>query len=101
MDGGKYLYGGSIAFFIASLFNAILVIMKETDESIYEWLKNTFGHHWIGHGILTLLIFFIILGLTHIGMKEVDISDKYSLINILLVAGVFLSFILILGFFLI
>ena len=102
MGGGKYVFGGSIAYFIGSLFNAFLVVAKETNEGIYEWLKGTFGHHWIGHGILTLLVFFIVFGLA-ISMYrgEASIEDKYGLINGLVVAATILSFIIILGFFLV
>ncbi len=26
----------------------------------YNWLKTTFGHHWLGQGILTLLVFVLV-----------------------------------------
>ncbi len=100
MEKVKYVLGGSIAYFIGSIFNAILVVWKETDESIYNWLKNTFGHHWIGHGIITLLVFFIILGLSIAGIREGgSVEEKSGLVNILVIVGTLLSFIIILGFF--
>jgi len=34
--------------------------MKETNAGIKSWLKTTFGHHWIGHGILTILVFVLV-----------------------------------------
>lgn len=30
MKGGKLVFGGAIGYFVASLFNAVLVVLKET-----------------------------------------------------------------------
>lgn len=59
MENVRLLVGGAIGYFVGSLFNSFLVIAKESDETVYRWLANVFGHHWIGHGILTLLFFII------------------------------------------
>ena len=102
MENIRLLVGGAIGFFIGSLFSSILVIAKETDEAVYEWLANTFGHHWIGHGILTLIVFFIFTligaGLYH----GTELSDKLeNKLIALIILGVVLSVVLIAGFFLI
>lgn len=99
MMGSRILYSGSIAYFIGSIFNAILVILKETNEGVHEWLVSVFGHHWVGHGILTLLVFFIFFGIIYGLMKEGSGEDKYTTISLLIVLGTLLSFIIIIGFF--
>ena len=101
MEKAKYVIGGSIAYLIGSLFSAILVVWKETNESVYNWLKDTFGHHWIGHGILTLLIFFIVFAISSAAYKVDSMENKHNLVNALVVIATILSFIIILGFFLI
>ncbi|MFA5072604.1 MAG: hypothetical protein WC539_01695 [Nitrospirota bacterium] len=51
--------GLGMAFFIASLFNALLIIVKENNPALKEWMQSLFGHHWTTHGIF-VIIFFII-----------------------------------------
>jgi hypothetical protein len=34
-----------VGFAASSLFNALLVIIKETNKPVKSWLASTFGHH--------------------------------------------------------
>ena len=103
MEGNpKLAFSATISYAITALFNAILVVVKENKSTgVYDWLKNTFGHHWIGHGIVTLIVFIVI---TIIGMfvfKKEEIDDKtanlmvilifvFTLISVAIIAGFFL-----------
>lgn len=45
------------ALVAAVLFNAVLVIVKETNPSIMALMSDLTGHHWISHGLMVLLVF--------------------------------------------
>ena len=96
----KLAFGATIGYAITAIFNAILVVLKETYEGIHDWLANVFGHHWIGHGILTLLVFVIF---TIIGMfiyKGEEFNEKTSnLMIMIIVVSTLLSVLIIAGFF--
>jgi hypothetical protein len=59
---GKYTKSFGLSFAITSVFSALLVVLKETNEdTVLAWMAAATGHHWITHGILNLVLF-IILG---------------------------------------
>jgi len=102
MEGNaKLAFSSTISYAITVLFNAILVVLKEENKGIHDWLKNTFGHHWVGHGILTIIVFIVI---TIIGMyifKKEELDEKttnmlviiiflFTLISVAIIAGYFL-----------
>ncbi len=86
-----------LAFFIASLYSAVLVVLKEENRAIFNFLKNTFGHHWIGHGITTLIIFAIFVyifratGLTLTEEKLILTLWLAILINLVIIGGFMLQ----------
>src|SRR3979490_2439733 len=41
---------------LTNLFNALLVIVKETNETVLALMKAT-GHHWVAHGVLDIMVF--------------------------------------------
>ncbi len=102
MRGVKLLVGGTFGYFIAALFNSILVVIKETDEQVHDWLANVFGHRWLGHGILTLIVFIvftIVFSNVYRGTKLSEgLANKLVMIVIL---GTLLSIAIIAGFFII
>ena len=57
MQEGKLLTTLAVGLVVAILFTSILVVVKEENPGVKDWLKATFSHHWIGHGILTLAVF--------------------------------------------
>lgn len=47
---------------LTSLFNALLVVVKETNEhTVLAWMKAA-GNHWITQGVLDIIVF-VALGL--------------------------------------
>jgi protein-S-isoprenylcysteine O-methyltransferase Ste14 len=47
---------------LTSIFNALLVVIKETNEhTVLEWMKAS-GHHWVTQGVLDIIVF-VALGL--------------------------------------
>jgi hypothetical protein len=58
---GTYTASFGISLGLASLFNALLVIIKETNETtVLAWMKAA-GHHWVTQGVLDFVVF-IVLG---------------------------------------
>jgi len=99
---GQYTKSFGLSFAIASLFNALLVIVKEGNEdTVLEWMKAATGHHWITHGILNLIVF-IVLGWALARVNDgqgVNIAGRTLVMTI--VAALVISWLIIAGFFLI
>ena len=99
---GKYTKSFGLSFAIASLFNALLVIVKEGNEdTVLAWMKAATGHHWVTHGILNLLVF-LVVGWSLSRMNDgqgVTITSKALVMTI--VAALVISWLIIAGFFLI
>ena len=99
---GTYTKSFGISFAIASLFNALLVIVKEGNEdTVLAWMAAATGHHWVTHGILDLIVF-LVVGWSLSRMNEgqgVTITSKALVTTI--VASLAISWLIIVGFFLI
>ena len=60
-DVGDYPASFGISIGITSIFNALLVVAKETNpHTILAWM-NAAGNHWVTQSILDLVIF-VVLG---------------------------------------
>ena len=64
----KYSAGFGVSFLITSLINTLLVIIKEKNAAVLAAMKSATGHHWITHGVLVLILIFI-LGFIFSGAK--------------------------------
>ena len=58
--GLKIIYSTAIGAIAVVIFITFITINAELYLPIKDWLKNTFSHHWIGKGILSLAIFMIV-----------------------------------------
>jgi len=45
------------AYAYTAIFNAILVLFKETFPVVHDVMASL-GHHWVTHGVFDLLVFF-------------------------------------------
>ena len=63
-DVGNYAAAFGVSLGIASLFNAFLFVLKETNpDTVLAWMKmNGAANHWVTQSILDLVIF-VALGL--------------------------------------
>ena len=52
-------FGLSLA--LCAVLNALLVMAKERNKSVADWMQKITGHHWISH-VLIILILFVIFG---------------------------------------
>ena len=93
----KFSVGLGVSFLIASIFNGLLIVAKESYAPLKNWMKSLSGHHWITHGIFVIVLF-IVLG--YIFSK----TDMYKKINAdktsgVVIAGTVLGGLIIVGFF--
>ncbi|MEB3755878.1 MAG: hypothetical protein GSR79_03355 [Desulfurococcales archaeon] len=98
----RVLVGSVIGYTTAALFNSVLFVLKESYEGVYLWLKDTFGHHWVGHGIVTLAVFIIVslIGMSLFKGEELE-DNLASKMIASVVTSTILSLLIIMGFLLI
>jgi len=93
----KFSVGFGVSFLIASIFNGLLVVTKESYAPLKIWMKSISGHHWITHGIFVIVLFIVfgyVFSMTDMN-KKID-ADKTS---VLIIVGAVLGGLIIVGFF--
>ncbi len=66
----KYTSGFGLSLIVMLIFNALLVVVKET-TGLLKAMAGVTGHHWTTHGIVVVALFFI-LGFIFSGMQPQD-----------------------------
>jgi hypothetical protein len=56
----SFIPGFGLSFLVVSIINAILVIMKESNEGLKKWMAGLLGHHWVTHGAFIIILFFVL-----------------------------------------
>ena len=64
----KYAAGFGLSLIITSLLNAVILLVKETNDAVMKAMKAALGHHWTTHGV-TVIIVFVLLGFIFSNMK--------------------------------
>lgn len=49
--------GYGISYSITAIFSALLVVLKESSETVHGLMVALTGHHWVTHGVLNLILF--------------------------------------------
>src|SRR5689334_20889935 len=52
--------GFSAAAAITLAFNALLTIVKDASEPLHDFMQKLMGHHWTTHGVVVLVVFFVL-----------------------------------------
>ncbi len=100
LEGGKALSASMIlATIIITFINGPLTIIKELSP-LKDSLIAAFGHHWVGHGVILLILFLVLTGLFYPYYNGRDIETR-SLTKMAIVLIIAIAFMLIatLGFF--
>jgi hypothetical protein len=102
MEIGKFGRSFGVSFAITSLFSALLVVLKETNEkTVLAWMKAATPHHWITHTLLDLIIF-VVLGVVLAKANDGQgIKISPDRLNSFIVGSFVISGILIAGFYLV
>ena len=90
-----------ISLVVASIANALLVAAKEKSPKVLAFMKGLTGHHWITHCTFIILLFLVLGWLLSRAKGGEGIRMSSGSLNITVVAGVTLSALIIVGFYLI
>jgi hypothetical protein len=93
----KLSVGFGISFLVASIFNGLLIVVKENYAPLKGWMASLSGHHWTTHGIF-IIVFFILLGYI---LSKTDLARKIDANKTsgMVMAGTALGGLIIIGFF--
>ena len=90
-----------ISLVVASIANALLVAAKEKSPKVLAFMKGLTGHHWITHCTFIILLFLVLGWILSRANGGEGIRMSSGSLNITVVAGVTLSALIIVGFYLI
>jgi len=78
------------------VFLVLITVVADLIPTLKDWLKSSFYHHWIGKGVLAILIFFVIQGLMAIYSRgkntKKNIIENLWILNLVSIFGVFAMF---------
>jgi len=94
----KYSAGFGLSLIVTTLLNAVILLAKELNASIMSAMKSAMGHHWTTHGVILIIVFFV-LGFIFSGMKLGTKIDSQKMTKYIIWA-VIISGIITAGFFL-
>jgi hypothetical protein len=97
-NNGKYIAGFGLSFLIVSIASSLLVILKEDNEALKNWMNGLLGRHWITHGAFVIFLF-LILGFVFSGIR-LGKNWKEQRLMTLIIAGTILGGLILGGFFL-
>jgi len=62
----------------AALITTIAILVMTVGSELYDplkaWLAATFGHHWIGKGVLSIVIFVVVIALSYPRLTKAERS---------------------------
>ncbi len=79
---------------VTAILIAILTIYSELDSGFKSLLAGTFGHHWVGKGIISLIVFVLLsLILNAVLKKDEDWAKITFIITILSGLAIFIFYV--------
>jgi hypothetical protein len=96
----KYTASFGLSVAICSILNALLVIAKEKSPGVQAGLKKFAGHHWTGHSIIIISLFFLIGLLFPLLNRGRGAVLSAKTLTRVAVSGIILSALIIIGFYL-
>lgn len=92
----RYTASFGLSLGVTSVFSALLVVIKETNEdTVLAWMKSL-GHHWVTHGVLDIIVF-VALGIILAGMGE-KWRDRPGQVAAVAIGGIVIGGLIIAGF---
>ena len=49
-----------VSFVIVNVLSAVLVVVKERNTLIHDWMAALTGHHWITHAVLVIAAYAVV-----------------------------------------
>ncbi len=84
-----------VSYAITSVFSALLVVLKESNETVFNGLVAITGHHWVTQGLLNVVVF-VALGLV---LRSRDMTMTGNALVATVIGATILSGLIIAGFF--
>lgn len=86
----KIINSFAIAAVVAIVFVTTATIIAELYTPFKDWLKNTFYHHWMGKGIIAIVIFYAIgfIGIIKASDSEDVVTRMLKIVFWVAVVGV-------------
>jgi hypothetical protein len=97
----KYTVSFGLSLAICSVVNALLVMAKEKSPALQAALKKLTGHHWITHSAIVILLFIALGWLLAQANGGAGFSVTANTLIKTIVAGIIVSGLLIIGFYLV
>ena len=94
----NYLMGFGLSYAVVALFSAVLVIVKELVDPVFDLLVLPTGHHWGTHGILVIILF-LVLGFVFANMDLSGFVKDNDTLNLYIIGSTVIGFLLIFLFF--
>jgi len=98
----KIIASFTLASIASILFLTFATIYSEFNKPFKDWLVLTFNHHWVGKGVLAVVIFFVVAILHWLASLKmhpiaVDTKVRRALISLFIVS--ILATLVVIGFF--
>jgi hypothetical protein len=84
-----------LSLVVCSVVNALLVIAKEKSPAVLSAMQKLTGHHWVTHAAIVIILFVVL------GVLFANVSVSVNRLIKTIVAGVLISGLIIVGFYLI
>src|SRR3990172_2358966 len=68
---------------ITIIFIALITIGADLYMPLKDWLKVTFSHHWVGKGILSAILFAVLIVIFNLVIKDSSIEKVTKKLDIL------------------
>ena len=94
----KYTAGFGLSLIVTSLLNAVILLIKETNDSVMSAMRAALGHHWTTHGAIVIIVF-VVLGFVFSNMKFEEKWDSQKMLKFIVLATI-IGGIIVAGFFL-
>lgn len=59
-DRAKIVQASTAGAIVAVVFITVITVLADLQAPLKDWLKATFTHHWVGKGILAVVVFFVV-----------------------------------------
>jgi hypothetical protein len=68
----KWIRSFAIAAIVAIVFVTVATVLGELYKPFKNWLKETFYHHWMGKGIIAIVVFYALGFIGRAKSKDTD-----------------------------
>lgn len=99
-SASKYATSFGWALAVASVVNAVLVVIKEKSASVQAAMKKITGHHWTTHAALVVIVF-LAVGLILPRLNRAGATARAGKVIAVVLSGVIAATAIIIGFYLI